>query len=221
MATTKLDPRRVFLGYLFFSLGVLLTLFQYWHLMDRGIMAPWQRQASVIVINTLAVYIGWVLVYPWHLSRDEAYSGRRHFQWMMAVSLIFCFVTMLGLALALIIGPSGSNAGKVISNSDPFGAPTIVVEDPEFPWGSYAIAALYMVGYGVIGVGPWILKWILNQFTGRGDESDVEVLPPKESPRPKPTKKKAYPVETRYVIGRLRKPRSRSDSKDPNDTAQD
>ena len=218
----KLDPRRVFLGYLFFTLGVLLTLFQYWHLMDRGIMAPWLRQASVIVINTLAVYIGWVLVYPWHLSRDEAYAGRRHFQWIMAVSLIFCFITMLGLALALIIGPSGSSASRTISNSDPFGAPTIVIEEPKFPWSSYAIATLYMVGYGVIGVGPWIIKWLLNQFTGRSDEGGaVEVLPPKETPRPKPTKKKAYPVETRYVIGRLRKPRSRDDTKDPNDTAQD
>ena len=206
---STIDPRRVFLGYLFFTFGLLLTFYQYFHLIRHGgPMEPLMRQVSMIFVNTLAVYIGWVLVIPWHAKgwRDGSidYEGKPHFQWMLAICLIVCFVTMVGLAMALIKGPTTHIPTTGTVGPDLFGdvkpAEPVIV----FPWSSYAIAALYMVGYGVLGIGPKILRWVLRQVTGRtfGTASSADEEP---GPKPKRPKKKAYPIETRFVVGRVRK----------------
>lgn len=213
-----IDPRRIFLGYLFFILGVTLTFFQYWHLLAHGPMLPWLRQISIIFVNILAVYIGVVLVYPWHARNRTDYAGPRHFQRMMAVSLLFCLVTMIGLSLSLIMGPEAQIPTSGTIGTDLFGEIKPVAPASGFPWPSYAIAAQYMVGYGVIGVGPWIIRWLLNQVTGNTAATSPEINA-QDTPRPKSAKKKAYPIETRFVVGRVRK-KKRAPRRDPEDTAQ-
>lgn len=211
-----IDPRRAFLGYLFFTLGVILTLYQY-YLIARGPMLSSSRQISIIFVNTLAVYIGLVLVYPWHTKSRNDYEGPRHLQRMMAVSLILCFITMVGLALALIMGPEKDAVVVRTQGSDLFNGVQTVTETSAFPWSSYLIAALYMIGYGVVGVGPWIIKWLINQVTGRSNSAGPDQP---LGPQPKePSKKKTYPIETRFVVGRVRK--KRVPKRQPEDTAQD
>lgn len=214
-----IDPRRIFLGYLFFIFGVLLTLYQYWHLISYGPMLPWLRQISIIVVNIMAVYIGVVLVYPWHTRNRNEYAGPRHFQRMMAVSLLFCLVTMIGLSLSLIMGPETQMPTTGTIGTDIFGPGIPDTPVSSFPWASYAIAGNYMVGYGVIGVGPWIIRWLLNQVTGNATAASPEINE-RETPQPKPARKKAYPIETRFVVGRVRK-KKRATRKDSEDTAQD
>jgi len=210
-----IDPRRIFLGYLFFLFGVALTLYQYWHLIKQGPMAPWERQLSIIFVNTLAIYIGVVLVYPWHTRNRSDYAGTGHFQRMMAISLLLCLTTMIGLSLSLIMGPKAPNpptdgfSPDIVGKAEPLG----------FPWWSYAIAGNYMVGYGLIGVGPWIIRWLLNQVTGNTTPASPEINEA-DTPRPKLAKKKAYPIETRFVVGRVRKKR-RAPRRESEDTAQD
>ncbi|MFT4639686.1 MAG: hypothetical protein ACI8T1_003011 [Verrucomicrobiales bacterium] len=219
-----IDSRRVFLGYLFFTFGLILTLYQYFHLIKHGgPMEPAMRQISMIFVNTLAVYIGWVLVIPWHAKgwREGSidYQGKPHFQWMLAMSLIVCFITMVGLAIALIKGPTTYIPTTATIGSDLFGDVKPAEPVTVFPLSSYAIAALYMVGYGVLGIGPKILRWVLRQVTGRtfGSPSTPEEEP---APKPKPTKKKTYPIETRFVVGRVRK-RATTSKREPENTAQD
>lgn len=218
----KIDPRRVFLGYLFFSLGICLTLYQFGHLiLYGGPMEPIMRQLLMIFVNTLAVYLGGLLVIPWHAQdwRSGDYEGRLHHHWMMAASLIFCFLTMVGLAIALILGPTTKVPETVTGGSDLFGDVTVSKPITVFPWSSYAIAALYMVGYGILGLGPKIARWVLQRTFGRqrlweatNDGPEDDTAPP---PPPKP-KQKVYPIETRFVVGRVRPKRT-----PPEDTAQD
>ena len=50
-----MDPKRIVLGYAFFLLGIMLTCYQYYHLVDHGPVKPWVRQILLIIIKPVAV----------------------------------------------------------------------------------------------------------------------------------------------------------------------
>ena len=192
-----MDPKRVKLSYLFFGLGMLLTVYQINELLTRGHLEPWLRQVAVIVINTLAVWTGALLAYPWQAQGRMNYevdeAVMRPYQRIMWISLIFCFIIMLGITFSLLFTNSGSGGQGVDVRAE---------QETVFPWVSYGIATFYMVGYGVLGVGLHVVRWI---FRATLNETQENTDSPVSSPRKKPKKRKSYPIDSVYVLGKIRK----------------
>ncbi len=225
-----MDSKRITLGYLFFMLGIYLTLYQYYHLIIGGPLEPFIRQFSIIILNTVAVYIGWLLVYPWHLRTqlvdDEEESVKddwQHLRRMMWISLFFCFVTMVGIAYSLIDFQAPSKEATGVKPNDPIFLDRGSTENSgetgsDFKLGNYLIAGLYMMGYGVLGLGPRLVSWLIRFFHEPNQSPGPASA--ESSPR-KPTKRQAYPIESVYMVGKIRKKAGGLKRRPAKDTAQD
>lgn len=184
-STIGLDPKRILLSYLFFGLGVALTFWQYHYLLFHSEPLPVIRQSLLIVVNTLAVWVGALLAYPWGVGEPEAARPAhyfRHYNWIKWVSLIFCFASMLGIAISLLQWKS-----------------------TDVPFGAYFVACVYMIGYGLLGIGPDVVRWSVNRIGTSVKEEPKPVAP-------SPVKKRRiYPIASEFVIGRIRRPASPTD----------